>query len=259
MKLYEISTQGATELQARLQQAKEGLDLSYFVNKRPPLTVDASGIARVSVFGPLIQDAAPVERDLGATDYADLAAEVATEGVRGVLLRCDSPGGTVAGCIEVAKLIENLSVPVVAYVHGSACSAAYKLACGADWIVSSPSATVGNIGTILVWADTSAFMASMGVELNAIVSEGATLKSTGHLASLTDEQREFLQSGIDQAGADFRAHVESNRNVDPEVWRAGWYAGEKARSLGLVDELGSEADALARLNELIALTEEALA
>jgi len=259
MKLYEISTQGAADLQARLQQAKEGLDLSYFVNKRPAFRTDADGVAHVWIYGPLLQDAAPVERDLGATDYAQIIAELATEGIRGVLLHADSPGGTVSGAIEAAKAIESLSVPCVSFVHGCAASAGLKLVAGSDYIVASPSATVGNIGTIMVWADTSAMLGAMGVELNAITNEGATLKSTGHLASLTDEQLAFLQEGIDQAGADFKAHVAANRpNIDPEVWKAGWYSGERALSLGLIDEIGDERTALARLHELIALTTEAL-
>jgi ClpP class serine protease len=258
MKLFEISTQGAADLQARLQQAREGMDLAFFVNQRPPLKVDESGIAHVWIYGPLIQDSAPVHRALGATDYADIVAELATEGIRGVLLHVDSPGGTVAGAIEAAKAIEAAGVPVVAYIHGSACSAAYKLPCSADWIVASPSAVSGNVGCILVTADTSAFMLSMGVVLNAIVNDGATLKSTGHLDSLTEEQQAFLQEGINECGAAFKAHVLTNRpGVDPEVWRAGWYSSDRAQSLGLIDEIGSESLAMERLAELIAIFDTA--
>ncbi|WP_035606222.1 S49 family peptidase [Haloferula sp. BvORR071] len=257
MNLFEITTEGAANLRARLQQAKEGLDLSYFVNKRPTFSMDETGIAHVWVHGPLLQDAAPVEKDLGATDYGDLAAEISAEGAKAILLHVDSPGGTVAGCIEVAQLIAEASVPVVAFVHGMACSAAYKIACGADYMVASPSATVGNIGTILVYADTSAMMANLGVSLNAITNEGATLKATGHLDSLTEEQKQFLQDGINEAGKEFQDHVAANRpGIDPEVWRAGWYSGNRALSLGLVDELGSEATAVERLRELVVLTNE---
>jgi len=252
MKLYEISIQGAQELQARLEQAREGLNMSYFLNARPALRVDESGIAHVWAYGPLMQDAAPVYRDLGCTDYADIVAELATAGIRGVLLHVDSPGGTVAGAIEAAKAIEAVGVPVVTYIHGSACSAAYKLTCSSDWTVASPSAISGNIGCIMVLANTSAFMLSMGVAIEAITNEGATLKSTGHLPSITDEQRAFLQAEIDACGASFRAHVEANRSgIDPEVWKAGWYESNRALELGLIDEVGSEADALARLHELI--------
>lgn len=255
MTLYQMNNEGAATLRARLQQAREGIDLSYFCSQRPAFSIDADGIAHVWVYGPLLQDAAPVEKDLGATDYADLAAELATEGIRGVLLHVDSPGGTVAGCIEVAKLIEQASVPVVAYVHGMACSAAYKLACGSSHLIASPSATVGNIGTILCWSDSSVMMENLGVTLNAVVSEGASLKSTGHLDSLTDEQKDFLQESINDAGREFVSHVLTNRpGIDPGVFRAGWYSGQKAIDLGLVDELGSLATATERLRELMLLT-----
>lgn len=256
MNLLEISPQGALSLQHRLQGAREGLDLSYFITPRPAYGVDEHGIAHVWVFGPLMQDAAPVYADLGCTNYADLANEISRE-AKGILLHVDSPGGTVAGCIEVAKLVENAPVPVVAFVHGTACSAAYKIMCGSDHAVASHSATLGNIGCILAYADVSALMQGMGVTLNAFVNEGATLKSTFHLDSLTDEQKAFLQDSINEAGRDFRAHVESNREgIDPEVWRAGWFSGPRAVQMGLCDELGNEALAMERLKELILLTNE---
>ena len=56
---------------------------------------------------------------------------------------------------------------------------------------------------------------------------------------MTDAQREFLQEEINAHGEQFRNHVESNRSVDPEVFRAGWYQGDRAQSLGLVDAISS--------------------
>lgn len=144
-------------------------------------------------------------------------------------------------------MIANLPVPTVAHCHGLACSAAYKLSAGCNYIVASESATVGNIGTIMSWMDCSEFWKENGIEFKALTSEGADLKSTFHLEP-NDTQIEFLQEGINEAGRQFREHVATGREkagatLDPEIWRAGWYSGEKAGELGLIDDIGTAEDA----------------
>jgi ClpP class serine protease len=110
-------------------------------------------------------------------------------------------------------------------------------------IVAAPSAQVGNIGAILSWADCDAFWEGMGITFKALVSEGADLKSTFHLEP-SESQIAFLQESIDEAGKAFRDHVAKGRSaaagdvLSDEVWRAGWYSGDRAESLGLVDFIG---------------------
>jgi protease-4 len=253
MTLFEISHEAFAAYHANRTKAKEGFDLSEFVNQRQPARVE-NGIGHVSVYGTLLRDAAPIDKKLGNTDYADVAADlrsVIDQGAKAVVLHVDSGGGTVAGAIEAAEAVENLAVPVVAYLEGLACSAAYKVASGATYIVSTKSAEVGNIGAIMVWADTSAFLAGMGVSLDSFTNDGATLKSTGHLASLTEDQKAFLQESINQAGETFQNHVLANRpGISPECFKAGWYSGSRAVELGLVDEIGTEQAAIQRATEL---------
>jgi ClpP class serine protease len=76
----------------------------------------------------------------------------------------------------------------------------------------------------------------MGVEFHCMTNEGADLKGTFRDSPMTDSQREFLQEQLNEHGAAFRETVEGNRaGIDPEVFRAGWYSGEKAVELGLID------------------------
>jgi ClpP class serine protease len=89
------------------------------------------------------------------------------------------------------------------------------------------------------WADDTEFWSSIGINFKALTNEGADLKSTFHLEP-DEAQLAFLQESINEAGAAFRSHVEANRKgINPEVFRAGWYSGEKAKSLGLIDALGT--------------------
>jgi ClpP class serine protease len=82
-------------------------------------------------------------------------------------------------------------------------------------------------------------MTAQGVKSVAITNDGADLKSIGK-GELTASQTEFLQEQVDEMGADFKAQVLSTRpNIDPEVFRAGWYSGDRAKALGLIDQIGT--------------------
>lgn len=243
------------------EKASEGMTISLedFFELRPETKIDADGIASVHVHGVLMDSCPPIYEKLGlVTCYSTIMREIGEaieDGARGVLLITDSPGGTVAGNIECAEFVAGLEVPCVSYAKGLACSAAYKIVSGTRQVIASPSATVGNIGTILTWADCSGFWADLGVEWKAITSEGADLKSTFHLEP-DESQTAFLQQEINEMGRQFRDHVAAGRaaagaEIDPEIWRAGWYRGETAGRLGLIDGIGSESDAKEVLRGLI--------
>ncbi len=218
---------------------------------RVPAFMDADGIAHIEARGALLNKAPSLYEKLGlATRYGTIIAETQAakdQGAKGILYHVDSPGGTVAGVIEAGQAISDAGIPTMAHCTGLACSAAYWLASGTGGIVASPSAEVGNIGAIISWADCTKLWEEMGVEFKAITSEGADLKSTFHLEP-DAAQLEFLQESINAAGQAFREQVEAGRaavgmELDPEVWRAGWYSCDRAERLGLIDGIGSMEDA----------------
>lgn len=258
--IYEITQEAFKTLQDRKIAAKqEGFDLSLFINSRKPARVE-NGIGFVSIYGPLMRDSAPIDKLLGTTDYGDIENDcesVLAAGARCIVFEVDSGGGYANGCVECAEYIAALPVPTVALISGQSCSAAYKLTSSCNWIVSTKSSDVGNIGVILVMVDTSKLMENAGVSFICFTNDGATLKSTGHLDSLTEEQTEFLQESINEMGAVFKNHVLANRpNVSEEVFKAGWYSGSKALELGLVDEIGTASLALQRALELAELAQD---
>lgn len=235
-----------------LQEPQHGLeiDVEDFYELREPLQLTADGVAIIQIKGALMSQSPAIYEKLGmVTRYSTLMREVSMArdmGATAVLFNINSPGGTVSGNIEAARAIADIDMPTMGYCSGMACSAAYKLAAGMDQIVASPSADVGNIGTILSWADCSEFWKEMGIEFKALVSDGADLKSTFHTEP-DEKQVEFLQEGVNEAGATFREWVAEHRDVSEEVWRAGWYSGDRAEALGLTDGQASFEEALANL------------
>jgi len=222
------------------------IQIEDFFELRPESVLDADGIAHIHIHGALVDSSPAIYEKLGlCTRYSTLRGEMIAaveQGAKGIMFHANSPGGTVSGCVEAALEIMDLPIPTAAYCSGLACSACYKLIAGTDAIIASESATVGNIGTIMSWMDCSEFWKESGIEFKALTSEGADLKSTFHLEP-NETQIEFLQEGINEAGRQFRDHVTAGREaagatMDPEVWRAGWYSGEHAERLGLVDGIG---------------------
>lgn len=250
-------------------ESLDEITLADFFEIRPPsYTIqdkDQDGnpqgpmIGVVHIHQALVDSCPPIYEKLGfMTSYPTLEREIEgmlQAGADGLLLVHDSPGGTVQGNREIAELVADLEIPVVSYALGLMCSASYKIAAGSDKIIASPSAVVGNIGSILSWANLEEFWRSMGVRFEALTSEGADLKSTFHTEPDL-RQREFLQEGINESGRQFREHVSAGREaagatLDPEVFRAGWYSGETAIALGLVDGIGDVSGAMQLLRELI--------
>jgi protease-4 len=254
---FALSALEATEKASTEQRADSYWELFYTLRKAA--FVDTNGIAHIEVRGALMDRAPKLYEQLGlATRYSTIVAEsegMKAAGAKGVLYHVDSPGGTVAGVIEGGSAITSLGLPTVAYCNGLACSAAYWLASGASHVIAAPSATIGNIGAIISWADCDAFWEEMGITFKALVSEGADLKSTFHLEP-DEAQLAFLQESIDEAGAAFREHVATGRvaagaTLDDEVWRAGWYSGDRALALGLADGIGPLSDAMDALTQMI--------
>lgn len=225
------------------EKAGGDFDLSDFFDLRTPAGMDENGIAHIQIKGSLLNKSPKIYENLGlVTRYETIIEETQAavdNGARGILYHVDSPGGTVAGCYEAGEAIANCPIPTASHCSGLACSAAYWLVSQTGHINGSPSAEIGNIGAIVSWADCTAFWKDMGVEFKALVSEGADLKSTFHLEP-NETQLEFLQERINASGEMFRNAVVTGRGeLDPEVWRAGWYSGEKAETLGLADSIGS--------------------
>ena len=219
--------------------------LSLFYNQRPDMHVH-NGIAEIHLYGPMLFDASPIELGMGATAYEEIREEIQLanedDEVQAVILVCNTPGGTVQGIEEVYQDIKSSSKPFYAYVETSATSAGYYLASACENITVSPSSVSGNIGTVLTYWDLTEVYEAMGAKQEVFTNEGATLKGT-FAKPLSDEQRVFVQAMVDEIGEQFKARVLENRpDVDPEVFKAGWYSPEKAGELGLVDYEGTLAE-----------------
>lgn len=172
---------------------------------------------------------------------------------KAILLRIDSPGGTVAGTSDLADAIYEArsAKPVAAYVSDKGCSAAYYVACQAHRVYSDLDAEVGNIGVYAVMVDLSEMAAKEGARVH-VVRYGA-LKGAGEPGTpITAEHLAEEQRIIDALGETFVAAIVRGRGVSVETARS-WadgrcHVGAAAVTMGLTDGLISQADLLTALS-----------
>jgi ClpP class serine protease len=138
-------------------------------------------------------------------------------------------------------------VPIVAYTSGLMASAAYWVGSQASAIVASRSARVGSIGVYAAITDLSGLYASMGVKVEVFKNSEASLKAMGVPGtSLSDDQRAHLRSDVQATFDEFKATVSAARpRVSIDSMRGQTLSGQAAVKAGLVDHIGSLADAIA--------------
>jgi capsid assembly protease len=198
----------------------------------------------VNVSGPLVQSV-----DAGwCDDYESIRARVrdALAGTaRAVVLKINSPGGTLYGALDTARAIradaDAAGKPLVAFVDGDGCSAAYAIACAADSIVLGASSVVGSIGVIKAREDASLALAARGVSVTYVASGSRKAYGRPELG-MTEAELADTQALVDQLAAPFLAYVAERRGLPVEVvagYEAGEFTGPAALQARLADRLMS--------------------
>ena len=175
--------------------------------------------------------------------------------VRAVVVEIDSPGGSAPVSDAIQRSLRRLSArkPTVAFVMNAALSGGYLIACGAQRIVALPTALVGSIGVIFMRPVVQELMEKVGVKM-VVTHEGRLKAMFQPWREPTPEEQEKVQSLTEEYYDWFVNAVATARGLSPEVVR-GYATGEvfsaeKARGMGLIDELGDFETALDTASEL---------
>lgn len=175
--------------------------------------------------------------------------------VRALVVRVSSPGGSVAASQEVAAMFDDFPKPLVVSMGDIATSGGYYIAAGADAIIAQPGTLTGSIGVIWTQIDPEQLLDELGVELDAITA--GKHKEMFLPGRLTPERKRIIQDIVDDDYTQFVTAVAKGRDMaqqDVETLATGEpFNGAQALSLGLVDELGGEDEAIQRAEELAGL------
>lgn len=172
--------------------------------------------------------------------------------VRALILRINSPGGTVNASDllyhEIMQFKKKRKVKVVACFLGMATSGGYYVAAAADHIVAQPTTLTGSIGVIALKFNVQGLMEKVGVEEESIKS-GDKKDIWSPFRPATSEERKILKSIIDEYQGRFLAVVREGRakmtKADVAIISDGRvFSGPQAMELNLVDQLGYLNDAV---------------
>jgi protease-4 len=186
----------------------------------------------------------------------ELAKAEKDEHVRALIVRINSPGGTITASDvlyhEILAFKQRKKVPVIAAVMDVGASGGYYAALAADTIVVNPTTITGSIGVVMVTLDAQGLMQKIGVAPLAIKS--GPMKDAGSpFRALTGPELAVFQGIIDDMYGRFVGLIVQSRHLPEDRVRAladgRVYTAEQALKLGLVDRIAYLEDVVTMARE----------
>lgn len=178
-----------------------------------------------------------------------------------LLLRIDSPGGTVGDSQEIYSALKRLreKVKIVASFGNISASGGVYIGMGAEHIMANPGTITGSIGVILRGNNLERLLDKVGVSFKVIKS-GPYKDILSFDRELTEPEEHILQELIDTSYRQFVQTVADARQLSVDTVRSfadgRIFTGEQALELGVIDRLGTEEDARRWAAELVGLDPE---
>ncbi|MCK0129174.1 signal peptide peptidase SppA [Erythrobacter sp. F6033] len=224
-------------------------DLTPFLADTAP-SKSGKAIAVVTVAG-VIVDGEAGPGTAGGTRIANLLDDALDDDIAGLVVRVNSPGGSVLASEEILRAIDRhraKDIPVAVSFANVAASGGYWVATSSDRIFAQPETITGSIGVFAVLPTFEDAAGEIGVNADGF----RTTPLSGQpdlVAGLTPEVDAILQASVTDTYSDFldrvsKARGKTNAEVDTIAQGRVWDGGS-ARQLGLVDQFGGLDDALA--------------
>ncbi len=227
-----------------------------------PVDTEGDAIGVVTIAGEIVDgDAGP--GTAGGDRIAALLDDALDEEFKALVVRVDSPGGSVLASEEIRRAIlrhKAKEIPIVVSMANVAASGGYWVATPADRIFAEPETITGSIGIFAVIPTFEDAAAEWGVNADGVQSTPLS-GQPDLIGGFTPEVDTILQASIEDGYNDFLTRVaEARGKTTQEVDAIGQgrvWDGGTARQIGLVDQYGGIEDALAYAAEKAGLEEGA--
>src|SRR3954452_16262841 len=237
----------------------DGLRLADRVASRLPGRLgersDRPVVSVVRLHGVITATSGPVPRSVISAAGTDKTLEraFAPDGLAAVALLVNSPGGSPTQSALVADRIRGLAaeadVPVLAFCEDVAASGGYWLACAADEIYAHPTSLVGSIGVVSGGFGLTGLIERYGIE-RRLHTAGENKSRLDPFQPEKAEDVEWLLGMQGELHELFIEWVRSRRGTalqeSSDLFTGEVWPGRRAQELGLVDDLGTARDVLAR-------------
>ncbi len=211
---------------------------------------DRTRVAVIVAEGEIL-DGSQAPGSIGGDSMARLVrAARQDEKVKAVVLRIDSPGGSVTASEQIYRELQALrktGKPVVVSMANYAASGGYYIAAPSDEIWASPATITGSIGIFAEVPNVNRALSKIGVGVDGLGT--TSLDGLRRMdVPLSDPARSLLQTYVEFGYGQFLQRVAAGRHKTPEqvdeIGQGRVWSGLDARSRGLVDHLGSFDDAV---------------
>jgi len=179
--------------------------------------------------------------------------------VKAVVLRVNSPGGTISGSdyyyTLLKKVKEERHIPIIVSMGPIAASGGYYVSMAGDKIYAERSTMTGSIGVICMLFNAAGLCEKIGVGMNNIVS-GPNKGMGDFTKPMSDDERKIWQGVVDDAYAQFLSVIRAGRTAFAEtdaqiegktleqIADGRIYTASEAKALGLIDKIGFLDDAV---------------
>lgn len=188
----------------------------------------------------------------------DIKAFTEDPGIRGILVRVDSPGGGVAASQEIYEELRKakLQKKVIVSMGALAASGGYYVSLPADLIVANPGTITGSIGVIMQFTIFEELMKKIGIDYEVIKSKEH--KDIGSpFRKMSEKEKKLLQDVVTDVYDQFVQATCDNRGLPKDsvlkFADGRIITGNQAKKLGFVDTLGSFEDAVKILGDMLGI------
>lgn len=184
--------------------------------------------------------------------------------VMSIVLFIQSPGGSITASDEIYNeiiLAKKAGKKVVAFLNETAASGGYYVALPADKIIASPTTITGSIGAIAQTYNIEELLKKYGVQ-SIVVKSGKYKDLFSPTRGVSDEEREIVQSVIDEYQRKFVELLRQNRKIDEakisEISDGRIFTANKALELNLIDSIGYLDEAIGEAVKLAKIKEKTI-
>ncbi|MGM9509548.1 S49 family peptidase [Larkinella sp. GY13] len=164
--------------------------------------------------------------------------------IKGVVLKMNTPGGTVDSTRMLADVVATFSKPILVWTPFCASAGYYVASQAAEiWLEDQTVSQVGSIGVLMVYVDQSEALAREGTKITIYRADGSEKKAQiNGIEPITPDQEAEIRQSLNDCRTEFLGYVRRGRAgklTSDEAFTGEMFGREKALAHGLVDRIGS--------------------
>jgi protease-4 len=216
-----------------------------------------SSIAVINATGEILEGSYQ-ENQISSINISQLIRGIKKDSsIKGLLLRINSPGGSGFASETIRQellKLKSTGIPIIASMSDVAASGGYWIAADANEIWASPLSLTGSIGVFAILPSIENALNKYGINYDGISTNNF---NPSLISSPNENLNNFMQTYVDNAYNDFIEIVSNGRNLSQyqvrEIAKGRVWTGNEAKKIGLVNELGTQSEAIEKLAELAEL------